>query len=160
MIDTILMALGFLAVILGILGCILPILPGPTLSYLSLLLLHFTSKYSFSTSFLITYGIITVVITLLDTVIPIYTTKRFNGSKYGIWGSIIGLIVGLFVFPPFGVIVGPFVGAFIGETLRGKNIEEALIPAIGSFVGFLTGTAVKLVFCAIITYHFIKRILL
>ncbi|HYQ58581.1 MAG TPA: DUF456 domain-containing protein, partial [Draconibacterium sp.] len=119
--DILLIVLGSIFIISGILGCILPVIPGPPLSYVGLLLLHFTERYQFSSRFLIIWAIITVVVYALDYLIPAWGTKKFGGSKRGIWGSIIGLLIGLFFFPPFGIIIGPFLGAVIGELGAGKE---------------------------------------
>jgi uncharacterized protein len=156
--DYVLIILGALFIVGGILGGVLPVLPGPPLSYIGLLLLHFTEKYQFSTRFLIIWAIVTVVVYLLDYAIPVWGTKRFGGSKRGIWGSIIGLVIGLFFFPPFGIIIGPFVGAVVGELTAGKNSGAALKSGFGSFVGFLTGTLMKLIVSGLMAWHFGKEL--
>lgn len=155
--DYLLIGLGILFLIAGILGCILPVLPGPPLSYVALLLLHFTSKYQFSTKFLIIWLIITVVVYGLDYVIPAWGTKKFGGSKRGVWGSVIGLVIGLFFFPPFGIIIGPFAGAVIGELTSGKDAGVALKSGFGSFMGFLAGTLLKLIASGMMTWYFGKE---
>lgn len=156
--DYLLIALGVLFIVGGILGGVLPVLPGPPLSYIGLLLLHFTEKYSFSTRFLVIWAIVTVVVYLLDYAIPAWGTKRFGGSKRGIWGSIIGLIIGLFFFPPFGIIIGPFAGAVIGELTAGKDSGAALKSGFGSFVGFLAGVLIKLIASGLMAWHFGKEL--
>lgn len=158
--DYVLIILGVLFIIGGILGGVLPVLPGPPLSYIGLLLLHFTEKHHFSTRFLIIWAIVTVVVYLLDYVIPAYGTKRFGGSNRGIWGSIIGLVIGLFFFPPFGIIIGPFVGAVIGELTSGKDSGTALKSGFGSFMGFLVGTIMKLIASGLMAWHFGKELFL
>lgn len=157
--DYVLISLGVLFMIGGILGGVLPVLPGPPLSYVGLLLLHFTERYQFSTRFLVIWAIITVVVYALDYIIPAYGTKRFGGSKRGVWGSIIGLVVGLFFFPPFGIIAGPFLGAVIGELTSGKDSGSALKSGFGSFVGFLTGTLLKLITSGMMTWYFFKELI-
>ena len=152
--DYFLITLGILFIISGILGGVLPILPGPPLSYVGLILLHLTESYHFSNQFLIIWGVITVVVYLLDYLIPIWGTKRFGGSKRGVWGSIIGLLIGLFLFPPFGIIVGPFVGAVVGELSSGKQSREAFRSGFGSFVGFLAGTMIKLIASGMMAWYF------
>lgn len=152
--DYVLIAFGILFIISGILGGVLPVLPGPPLSYVGLILLHLTERYQFSTKFLVTWGIITVVVYLLDYFIPVWGTKKFGGSKRGIWGSIIGLLVGMFLFPPFGIIVGPFAGAVLGELSGGKQSKEALRSGFGSFVGFLVGTLLKLIASGMMAWYF------
>jgi uncharacterized protein len=158
--DYVLIALGALFIISGILGGILPVLPGPPMSYIGLLLLHITEKYQFSTRFLIIWFIIAAVITLIDYLIPIWGTKRFGGSKQGIWGSIIGLVIGLFFFPPFGIIIGPFLGAIVGELTAGKDSGAALRSGFGSFMGFLAGTLIKLIASGLMAWHFGKELFL
>jgi uncharacterized protein YqgC (DUF456 family) len=158
--DYVLIVFGALFIIGGILGGVLPVLPGPPLSYIGLLLLHFTEKYQFSTRFLIIWLIVAAVVTIIDYFIPIWGTKRFGGSKQGIWGSIIGLVIGLFFFPPFGIIVGPFIGAVVGELTAGKDSGSALKSGFGSFMGFLAGTLMKLTAAGLMAWHFGKELFL
>ena len=143
--------------ILGIAGCLLPILPGPPLSYLGLIAIHLTSKIDFSSKFLISWGIIVILVSILDYVIPIWGTKIFGGSKYGVWGSMVGLLAGLFI-PPIGIIVGPFIGAVAGEMLAG-NKQNALKAGFGSFIGFIAGTVVKMLVSLIMLYYFIAALI-
>ena len=157
--DYLLIGLGIIFIISGILGCVLPVIPGPPLSYVGLLLLPFTERYQFSTKFLIIWAIITVLVYALDYVIPAWGTKKFGGSKRGVWGSIIGLIVGLFFFPPLGIIIGPFAGAVIGELSLGKDSGAALKSGFGSFLGFLTGTLLKLITSGMMTWYFGKELI-
>jgi len=145
--------------VIGIVGSLLPVLPGPPISYIGLILLQLTSKHPFSSRFLIIYGILTVFVFVIDYVIPVYGTKKLQGSKYGIWGSAIGLIIGILFFLPFGIIVGPILGAFLGELVTGKDIARAMKSAIGSLVGFLAGTAIKLVLSITMAYYYIISLL-
>jgi hypothetical protein len=156
--DYILITLGIILMISGIMGCVLPVLPGPPLSYVGLLLLHFTSSHRFSTRFLIIWAAVTVVVYALDYIIPAMGTKKFGGSKWGVWGSMIGLIVGLFFFPPFGIIAGPFAGAVIGELSSGKDSAAALKSGFGSFAGFMAGTLLKLITSGLMAWHFGKEL--
>lgn len=157
--DYVLIVLGILQMISGILGCVLPILPGPPLSYLGILLLQLTSRYQFSTRFMVIWAIITVVVYALDYIIPAWGTKKFGGSKRGVWGSLIGLVIGLFFFPPFGIIIGPFVGAIVGELSSGKDSGSALKSGFGSFIGFLAGTLLKLIASGMMTWYFFKELI-
>ncbi|MDB4583252.1 DUF456 domain-containing protein [Draconibacterium sp.] len=156
--DVVLIVLGSIFIISGILGCVLPIIPGPPLSYVGLLLLHFTEKYSFASKFLIIWAAITIAVYVVDYFIPMWGTKKFGGSKRGIWGSIIGLLIGLFFFPPIGIIIGPFLGAVIGELSAGKDSGTALKSGFGSFMGFLTGTLLKLITSGMMTWYFFKEL--
>lgn len=157
--DYFLIATGIVLLIGGIAGCALPVLPGPPLSYAGLLLLHFTERYSFTGDFLLTWGIITVAVTLIDYWIPVWGAKKFGASRFGIWGSVAGLLIGLIFFPPFGIIFGPFFGAVIGELLSGKDSRLALKAGFGSFVGFLSGIMLKLIASGMMTWYFFKELI-
>ncbi len=140
--------------LVGIIGCFLPIVPGPPLAFVGLLVLELTDRVANDTNFYLLWAAITVAVTVLDYVVPIWGTKKFGGSKYGVWGSTIGLIVGLF-FAPLGIIVGPFVGALLGEFADGKQSGPALKAAFGSFLGFLAGTLLKLISALWMTYYWV-----
>ena len=157
--DYILVIVAALLIVFGLLGCIIPIIPGPPLSFGGLLILHFTKWGPINSDLLLWLGIAAAVVTVLDYVFPIWATKKFGGSKRGIWGSTIGLIVGLFFFPPLGIIIGPFIGAFIGEITANQSQRNAMKSAIGSFIGFLLGTGFKFAVSGITTYHFFKELL-
>lgn len=158
--DLVLIGLGIILMITGIIGCVLPFLPGPPLNYIGLLLLHITERYQFSTEFLVFWAIITAIVYGLDLVIPVWGTKKFGGSKYGIWGSVIGLLAGFFFFPPLGIIIGPFAGAVIGELFAGKDSGAALKSGFGSFVGFITGTVLKIAASGVMTWYFVKQLII
>lgn len=158
MTDTVLIAAGALCTVTGIIGCLLPVLPGPPLGYAGLLLLHATSRYDLSAGFLITFGILTVLVSLLDYVIPVYGARKFSASRYGTWGSVIGLLFGMFVFPPFGLVLGPVIGALAGELVAGRKTGHALSAALGAFIGFAAGTGLKLVLCTVMAYYFLTTV--
>jgi hypothetical protein len=112
----------------------------------------------FTLKFLVIWGLITLAVSLLDYLLPIYGAKKYGGSRKGIYGSVVGLVIGLFFFPPLGIIIGPFIGALLGELISGKTGKDAFRASIGSFIGFLSGTAAKLVVSGILTYHFINSV--
>jgi len=112
MIDIFLITLGIIFLFLGLAGSILPILPGPPLSYAGLLMLHFTKTHQFSSKFLFIWAVITILVIIIENLIPLWGTKKYGGSKKAVLGSLIGLLVGLFVFPPFGIILCPFLARF------------------------------------------------
>ena len=155
--DIFLIILAAIFLLVGFLGSVLPVLPGIPLSYLGIVLLHLTDKYSFSSQFLIVWAIIVIVVQLLDNLLPVISTKKFGGTKKGVWGSTIGLLVGMF-FGPIGIIAGPFAGAFLGEMLAGKQKHEALKAAFGSFIGLLIGTLGKLIVAGMLIYYFVVTI--
>lgn len=148
--DYILLSIGLICMIVGILGSFLPILPGPPISWIGLLLLFCTDAVAMNYWTLGVTFFIAVGVAILDYVIPAQGTKRFGGSNYGIWGTNIGLIVGLLAPVPLGFIIGPFVGAFVGELIyNAKDKKRAFKAATGSFIGFLASTFMKFVVCVV-----------
>ena len=153
-VDYVLIVLAAALVVVGLVGCFLPVIPGPPLSWVGLLLAYFTNFVNFDWSLLLWTGIATLVVVILDYVMPVWVTRKMGGTKRGVWGSAIGLVVGLFVFPPLGIIVGPFVGAFIGELTARDKSNNPLLSATGSFIGFLVGTGLKFAVSGYIAYRF------
>ncbi|MDD3004236.1 DUF456 domain-containing protein [Flavobacterium sp.] len=148
--DYILLSIGLICMIVGILGSFLPVLPGPPISWLGLLLLFCTDAVPMNYWILGITLFLAVVVAILDYVIPAKGTKRFGGSKYGIWGTNIGLIIGLIAPVPLGFIIGPFVGAFVGELIyNSSDKKRAFKAATGSFLGFLASTFIKFVVCMV-----------
>ena len=164
MIDIVLLILGIISIIFGIIGCLVPVLPGPPLSFLGLLLLHFSDfghkngQDLISITTLIIFGAIAIVVSILDYLVPVWGTKKFGGSKYGTRGATIGLILGLF-FGPVGLILGPLLGAFVGEMIFKDNFNYAFKAGFGSLVGFLLGIGLKLAASLIMTYYFVKTLI-
>ncbi|MBN1340137.1 MAG: DUF456 domain-containing protein [Bacteroidales bacterium] len=146
---------GLALVIVGIIFSVLPVIPGQVVAWSALLLLQLTKPVPFSAGFLALWAFITAAVTLLDYFIPIWGTKKLGGSKQGIWGATLGLISGIFFFPPLGMIIGPFLGAFAGEMIAGKDTRTALKSGLGSFIGFVAGSLMKLAISVIMAYHFI-----
>jgi hypothetical protein len=155
----VLIFLGFLLVVAGIIGCVLPIVPGPPLSYCSLLLVSIARDWkAFTPRFLIIMGVLALVATALDYVIPLIFARRFGASKYGIIFSIIGMIIGIIFFPPFGLVIGAFLGAVIGEFIHNMNTRESLRAGIGVFLGTITSVFVKLGTSGVITFYFVRAV--
>ncbi len=155
--DYFLLALAIVLMIVGIAGCLLPVLPGPPLSYLGLVVLHFTRFAEINRNLFIILAIVAVVVTVIDYVVPIWGTRRFGGSKYGMRGATVGLIIGLFL-GPLGIIIGPFIGAVVGELIFRDDIKYALKAGFGSLLGFLTGVGLKLAASLLITFYFVKAL--
>lgn len=158
MVDFILIILAGVLLLVGLAGCILPIVPGPPISFAGLLVLEATDVVDFSGNFLIIMFLLAAAVTVLDFIIPIWGTKKFGGSRAGIIGSTIGLIAGLIFFPPIGIIIGPFAGAVIGEMLRNDDFNKALKSGLGSFIGFLLGTGLKLIVSSVMIFYYFKAI--
>ena len=156
--DILLATGGGVLMILGIIGCVLPVIPGPPLSFVGLLLLHFSNYAEFSFEFLLVMGAIAVIVTIMDYIVPVWGTKKFGGSKWGMWGAAIGLVLGLIFFPPLGIIIGPFAGAVIGEALTGKDAANSFKAGLGSLLGLMIGIGLKLAASVAMTYYFIKEL--
>ncbi|MFA8450347.1 MAG: DUF456 domain-containing protein [Bacteroidales bacterium] len=164
--DWIFIIVGILLCILGIIGAIIPALPGPILSFLSILSLQGTTDFKSSNQTVILLGTFALLVTIMDYIIPGLGTKKLGGTKAGIKGSNIGLLVSVFIFPMFGlvlgpfgligIIIGPFAGAYIGEKVIGNNSDQAFRSAIGSFLGFISGTFIKLIFSIVVIFFFCK----
>ena len=153
--DTFWLVLGLILMTVGILGCLLPLLPGPPLAFAALLIQQLRTDPPFTSKFLWIWAVITVIVTALDYIIPVYGTKKYGGSSYGVWGCTIGLIAGIWM-GPLGIIIGPFLGAFVGELISRNNSENALKAAWGSFVGFLFGTLLKLIACLVMAWYLVR----
>ena len=155
--DIALLIIAFILLIVGIIGCIVPGLPGAPIAYAGLWVAQASERVDLTWQTLLIWGIVTVVVSVLDYVIPAWGTKQFGGTKWGVWGSTIGVFVGMF-FGAIGVIVGPLLGAVLGELLGGKNTAEAFRAGWGSFVGLLFGTILKLICCGMMTVTLIQAI--
>ena len=143
--DIIYIVLAFILAFIGILGSVVPVLPGPPLSYVALLLLYFCNGAEVSVTTLVIMGVVMAVITIVDYIAPAWMTKLKGGSKSASNGAIVGTIVGLF-FGPVGVIVGPFLGAFIGEIIANSSKGKAFNVALMSFLAFILTSGVKLIY--------------
>ena len=157
---TALIILGLLAAVSGIAGSILPVIPGPPLSFLALILISFAKDWEpFSTVFLVIMACAMVVLSFLEYILPAGAARRYGASKTGFWGSIGGLIVGIFFFPPWGMILGAIVGALAGELIAGKSGKEALRAGWGVLIGNLIVIGLKLAYSGIILFFLIKEML-
>lgn len=156
--DALLLIPGFLLILIGLAGCIIPVIPGPPLSYAGLLLMHLTSAVQFEQRFMLIWAGLALGVTLLDYFTPIWGTKKFGGTKRGTWGATIGLLFGLVFFPPLGIIIGPFAGAVIGEMTQTEDLKKAVRSGMGSLMGFLIGTGLKFVISGFITYYFFREL--
>ena len=160
MIDILLVILAFLLLIAGLIGSIVPILPGPTLSYAGLLTLQWSGYGGFSSAFLWLWAAITVIITLADYFLPAFMTRKFGGSRSATIGSILGLLAGFFFFPPVGLIIGPFLGALVGELIHNRtDSAKAFRVAFGAFLAFIFGTGAKLIISSLMLFYAIKALI-
>lgn len=153
-----LIVIGIVLILLALIGCFVPVLPGPPLAFISLLLLQIGPEIPFSWKFMAIMGVVVVIITVLDYMVPVLGAKKWGGSKYGILGAFVGVVIGLFFFPPFGFIVFPMLGAMAGELMQGANAKVAYKAAIGTLVGLLLGSVLKLSVVLVIAYYFFTNL--
>ena len=150
--ETLIVILAILAGIIGIAGSILPALPGTPISWVGLLLLFLWGPEEMPLKTLVVWGVIVVLVSVVDYIVPMYFTKVTGGSRYAERGAMAGLIIGIFL-TPVGMILGSFLGAFISELYWGKKDSVgALKAAFGSFLGFITGTGLKTIVAVLILW--------
>ena len=143
--DIVIICVVAFILLLGIIGCFIPIIPGPPISYGGLLVFHFFSSYTIDENSLWFMAFVVIAVTVFDLWVQIYGVKKFGGTKKAVNGSIIGLIIGIFFLPPFGIIIGPFLGAFIGARMEeNSDVNKSIKIALGALAGFLVGTMLKL----------------
>jgi len=148
--------LGSLLLAVGLIGCIVPALPGPLLAYVSLLLISIPGAWGLMPIWvLVGLGVLAIAVTVLDNVLPAMSSRRAGASKAGIWGSVVGMIVGSF-FTPIGTIGGAFVGALAGELSFNPANKAPLKAAAGVFRGTLLAIMLKLVATGIMGWYFVR----
>lgn len=158
----ILISIGIILLVIGLVSCVLPPLPGPPIAYIALLIaaISLDKTQDLPNWLLIVYAIITVFILIIDNFIPVWSTKKFGGTKAGIRGCFIGIVIGI-IFSPFGgisIILCPFLGAIIGEIVDGQSLSIAVKSGIGSFIGFLLTSGIKIILVLFMCYHYFKAV--
>jgi uncharacterized protein YqgC (DUF456 family) len=140
-------------------GSIFPVIPGPPLAFLALILLSIAREWEpFSLLFLAVMAILMILLIITDYILPAAYAKKYGASKLGVLGAVLGMIVGIFFFPPFGMLIGALAGALIGELLSGSKAREALRAGWGIFVGNLFASALKLVYTCTCLFFYIKEL--
>ena len=155
--DIFLVILGAICVIIGLLGSVIPIIPGSPISYVGMSLLLLVDGCTYTTTYMLVMLGLVVIKQVLDYYIPIWGIKKYGGSKYGQWGGLIGLFLGL-PFLPWGLIVGPFLGAVVAEMLIGKTDEESIRAGVGSLIGNLLSVVLSIVLSGVMAYSFFAEV--
>jgi len=154
-----LIIIGLIIALIGLLGSILPVIPGPPLSYAALIILSLAKQWEpFNIAFLIIMGALMLAVSLVDYVFPAIGAKRYGASKAGVWFSVIGMLVGIFFIPPWGMFIGALAGALIGELLMGKGGKMALRAGWGVFVGNMVSTGFKLAYSGVVIFFYVKAL--
>ena len=157
--EILIIIISSLIFLFGIIGCFLPIIPGPPLAFISVLLIEFFTEYTFKEEIYFIGGLV-IIVTFLDYYVQIKGVQLFGGGKKSTNGAIFGLIAGLFLFPPFSILIGPFVGSFIGALMESDNdILKSIKIATGAFVGFISGVILKISVFGYIIYYFFEQVI-
>lgn len=157
--ETTALILTIVLFIVGLVGTILPVLPGPILVYGGMLLYGYMTEFAtLDAHFFLLQTLVLVLIFSVDFLASAVGTRRFNGSKQAAWGAIIGTILGLIFLGPLGIVIGPFLGAVMIELLRGIEINQAIRVGFGTLVGILGGTVLKLFAEILMIIYFFMRI--
>ena len=158
--TTLLIILGLLLALAGVFGCIFPVIPGPPLGYLALIILSWAKGWEpFGTTFLIIMAGLTILVSISDYLLPAMGAKKYGASRLSLWVSMAGMVIGLFLFPPWGMIIGAFLGAVAGELLAGRQGKSALRAGWGVFVGNMLSAGLKLALTGVMLFLYIKEML-
>lgn len=154
------LAIAILFFAVGFVGILLPIIPGIGLIWLGMLVYGFLTGFEdLSVGFFVGQASGVGLAFLVDYAANIWGVKRYGGSRPAVWGSILGLLGGVFLFGPLGVIIGPFAGALAGELITGSSISRAARSGLGTLVGFLGGTLLKFIIAVVMVVWFFTVIL-
>lgn len=159
MLEILAILMGSLLMLLGLIGSVLPLLPGPPLCFIGLFLLALIKKFSppLTPALITLLGIVTVLMIAMDYILPLLGAKKYGSSKWGVWGSILGMLIGMFL-SPLAVLLGAFFGAVVAEWLAGKTKGESFRAGWGVMMGTLFATMVRLGFSGLMIYYFIMAI--
>lgn len=155
--EILFLIIAVILTLIGLIGSVVPALPGASLNFLAILILYFIESGFVSNWILAIFGILTLFTMAFDYIFPILGAKKFGVSKYGIWGLILGMVFGFITFSIIGLIIGAIIGAIFGELVGGKSSGKALNSGFAAFWGvILSMTAKFLVSLAMAIYFFIK----
>jgi len=156
MLEGITIIISSILMLLGLAGSVLPILPGPPLSFIGLFVLALLKHFSppLTPTLVIILAIVTVLVVAMDYIIPLLGAKRYGASKWGVWGSVLGMVIGIF-WSPFAMLAGAFIGAVVVEWLAGKKKGGALRAGWGVVMGTLFATILRLGVSGMMTYYFV-----
>lgn len=145
--------------VVGLLGVVLPVLPGIPLSWLGLFIYALGTGFErISIATVVVFFILAVLTLVLDFAAPMLGARKYRASKLGVFGAFLGFTVGIFVLGFLGIILGPFIGAFLGEMIARRKPKQALGSALGTFLGFIVGTLFKIIVILIMAGFFIASL--
>ncbi len=149
--------LGLVLALLGVLGSVIPFLPGPIISFLAIIVLY--TENMTTQNAIIFFGLTAIMITILGSIVPVLSTKLTGASKYGLLGSAIGTFLGIIFFPPIGAFLGAFFGAILGELYILSDIKKAINSSYGAIIGTLLIVTIQIVFSVSVFIYTVVKII-
>lgn len=160
MLQTLAIIICAVFLIAGLLGIVLPILPGVPLAWLGLFIYAFSTDFAeISVTVVVVFFVLMVLTLILDLFTPLLGAKQQKASKFGIIGASLGTIIGIFILGFWGLILGPLAGAFLGELIVKHKPKRALGSALGAFLGFIVGGLFKMVLVLTMAGFFINALI-
>ncbi|MBI5844774.1 MAG: DUF456 domain-containing protein [Deltaproteobacteria bacterium] len=158
--TAVLIILGIFALILALAGCVVPVLPGPFLAYAALLFAAMAKSWEpFSGLFLVLMGVFAVLVSVSDNILPLVGARRYGASRMSVLWSVVGMVAGIFIFPPWTIFMGAFAGAVMGEWIDKGDMNQAVKAGWGVFMGTVASMALKLAYVCVALVYFIKAVL-
>ena len=150
-----------IALLIGVAGTLLPLLPGIPLMFLAILIYGFIDNWQNITPlYAVSIGFIAIFSVLVDYFSGIWGAKKYGATKQGTWGGVIGGILGIFILGPLGLFIGPFIGVILGELLTGKKLEASLRAATGSLIGVIGGSLIRFLIAIVVLIWTVIKIFL
>ncbi len=144
--QTALIILSFILVLIGIIGILIPFLPGVSLAWIGLLIFSLTTSFAIiSMKEILVFLALVFIVTALDFIIPLIGAKKYKASREGILGALIGSFIGFFAGGPMGIILGIFLGLIFGEMYKGRESSQVKGVLRGAILGFLLGGLLKII---------------
>lgn len=157
--DVIALVLALIFILLGLAGTIIPFLPGIPLIFISIAAYGWYEGFQIvNARFLVVMAALTILSLLVDYLSTALGASYFGSSKNGIWGAIIGTFLGLIIFAPVGIFLGPWLGASIGEYTACHDINKAMKTGIGTVIGLFSGLVFNLVLAMIMLVAFLIKV--
>ncbi len=158
--SIVLWSLAAICVIAGFIGVIAPVLPGAPLVFAGLILAAWAESFQYVGVWtLVIIAVLMGLTYVVDAIASALGVKRVGASKQAMWGAVIGTAVGVFFGIP-GILLGPFVGAVVGELLARRDVMQAGKAGVAAWIGFIVGTLGKLaIMFAMVGVFVVKRLL-
>jgi uncharacterized protein len=157
--QTAVLIVCYIIMLVGLAGCVLPMLPGTPLVFAGIYIYAWLTDFTIiSQNLIIFFLILTIISVLIEYISSSIGSKKFGASKLGFLGAFVGAVIGVF-FAPWGLIIGPLAGALIGELIVGKKIKEAVHSGTGAVIGFFGGTLLKIVTAVVMIVLFTRNLI-